>query len=208
MTIPFVETDYLELSRSRYTEQFKDKPVFDAYIKIFIDEITELRDVLKDIKTLRDIDTATGVQLDVIGEIVGQPRVLVDFTLFPYFGFEGSLEGQTFGTYYDSAIGGFWKSIADKEGEDFTVDDDTYRFLIRARIAANIANSTPQGVMDAVNFILGRTDTEIEETGDAHVTIKYGGTLTALQDYFLRGLSSIGSIIPLPICVSYTLQEL
>ena len=69
--IPFVETDYLTVARSRYTQQFKDKPVFDAYVKIVMQEIAELQTAFKDLKQLRDLDNAVGVQLDVVGDIVG-----------------------------------------------------------------------------------------------------------------------------------------
>lgn len=205
--IPFVETDYLTVARSRYTQQFKDKPVFDAYIKIVIQEIEELQAAFKDLKQLRDLDNAVGTQLDLIGAIVGQPRLLVDFALFPLFGFDGATNAQEFGSIADPLLGGVWKSVSDKEGQDFLLDDDDYRFILRARIAANISNTSPQGVMDSVNYILQRTDTEIEEVQPAHVVITHYGTLTSLQEYFLRGLSSIGSIIPLPICVAYTLVD-
>jgi hypothetical protein len=203
-----VEVDYLSQARSRYTQQFKNKPVFDAHIKIFIDEILELQDTFQDLIGLRSLETAVGAQLDMIGAIVGQPRALVDFSLFPFFGFDGASQAQTFGSLYDAALGGTWKSISDSEGASFEVDDDTYRFIIKARIVANISNTTPQGVIDAVNYIVGRTDSSIVEMGNAHLKIKHHATLTTLQEYFLRGLSSIGSIIPLPICVSYEIATL
>ena len=101
-----------------------------------------------------------------------------------------------------------WKSISDSEGASFEVDDDTYRFIIKARIVANISNTTPQGVIDAVNYIVSRTDSSIVEMGNAHLKIIHYATLTELQEYFLRGLSSIGSIIPLPICVSYEIENI
>lgn len=202
--IPFVETDYLTVARSRYTQQFKDKPVFDAYIKIVIQEIEELQAAFKDLKQLRDLDSAVGVQLDVIGDIVGQPRVLVDFTLFPFFGFLEDSSALGFSSLADPTSGGILKSLSDSDGEDYKVDDETYRFILRARIVANISNTTPQGVIDAVNYIVGRTDSNVEEVGNAHLKITHNATLTPLQDYFLRGLSSVGSIIPLPICVSYS----
>lgn len=206
--IPFTEVDFLEEAKARFTQQFKDKPVFEAYIKIVTDELEELQEVYKDLMQLRDLDNAVGTQLDNIGAIVGQPRVLVDFTLFPYFGFDGAPSAETFGTLSDSGVGGYFKSLTDPEGASFEVDDDTYRFLIRARITANKSNTTPQGVIDALNFILETDDCTLEETGNAHVIIKYTVTLTPLQDYFLRGLSSVGSIIPLPICVSYELEQI
>ena len=159
--------------------------------------------MLQDLIGLRSLESAVGSQLDMIGAIVGQPRVLVDFSLFPFFGFDGASQAQTFGSLYDASLGGTWKSISDSEGASFEVDDDTYRFIIRARIVANISNTTPQGVIDSVNYIVGREDSNIVEMGNAHLKITHHATLTALQEYFLRGLSSIGSIIPLPICVSY-----
>lgn len=197
----FTEVDYLSQARSRYTQQFKNKPIFDAHIKIFITEITELQDMFQDLIGLRSLETATGVQLDVIGAIVGQPRVLVDFTLFPFFGFLEDNSSLGFSSLSDPTSGGILKSLADSDGSDYIVDDDTYRFILRARIVANISNTTPQGVIDAVNYIVGRTDSNIEEVGNATIKITHYATLTATQEYFLRGLSSLGSIIPLPIGV-------
>ena len=202
-----VEVDYLSQARSRYTQQFKNKPIFDAHIKIFITEITELQDMLQDLIGLRGLDTATGVQLDLIGSIVGQPRVLVDFTLFPFFGFYEDSTALGFSSLSAPTTGGVLKSLSEGNGEDFVVDDNTYRFILKARIVANISNTTPQGVIDAVNYIVGRTDSAIEEMGNAHLKITHYATLTPLQDYFLRGLSSVGSIIPLPICVSYEIDN-
>lgn len=200
----FTEVDYLSQARSRYTQQFKNKPIFDAHIKIFITEITELQNMLQDLIGLRSLETAVGSQLDLIGAIVGQPRVLVDFTLFPFFGFLEDSSALCFSSLADPTSGGILKSLSDSDGEDYEVDDETYRFILRARIVANISNTTPQGVIDAVNYIVGRTDSNVEEVGNAHLKITHYATLTPLQDYFLRGLSSVGSIIPLPICVSYS----
>ena len=203
-----VEVDYLSQARSRYTQQFKNKPIFDAHIKIVIDEIIELQDMFQDLIGLRGLETATGVQLDIIGAIVGQPRVLVDFTLFPFFGFLEDSSALSFSSLADPTSGGILKSLSDSDGEDYEVDDETYRFILRARIVANISNTTPQGVIDAVNYIVGRTDSNIVELGNARLKIIHYATLTPLQEYFLRGLSSIGSIIPLPICVSYEIENL
>ena len=197
------EVDYLTQARSRYTQQFKNKPIFDAHINIFITEITEIQDMLQDLIGLRSLETAVGSQLDMIGAIVGQPRVLVDFTLFPFFGFLEDSSALGFSSLADPTSGGILKSLSDSDGEDYEVDDETYRFILRARIVANISNTTPQGVIDSVNYIVGRTDSNIEELGNANLKITYYATLTPLQEYFLRGLSSIGSIIPLPIGVSW-----
>lgn len=203
MTIsPFNEVDYLAEARGRYTEQFKDKPVFDAYVKIVMDMLNEIQAVFKDLKQLRSIDTASGAQLDLIGEIVGQPRTLVNYDAFPYFGFDGASGAETFGTVSDSTVGGVFRSYLQEEGAAAVVDDETYRFIIKARIIANTTRATPQAVIDGLNFITGNTTSSIVEQPNAHLTLEIQNTLTDFQSYFLRGLSEQGSIVPIPIGVT------
>jgi len=195
------EVDYLAQSRSRYTQQFKNKPIFDAHLKIFITEVLELQEMLQDLIGLRGLETATGTQLDVIGAIIGQPRVLINFTLFPFFGTYEEASALSFGDLAAPSVGGVMRSLSESIGTDYKIDDDTYRFILRARIAANISDTTPQGVINAVNYITGRTDSSLEEIGNANIRIIHYAILTPLQEYFLRGMSSIGSIVPLPIGV-------
>ena len=77
----FSIVDYLEEGRSRVTEQFKDKNVFDKYLQLLLGGKIELQEVFRQLMQERSIDTATGAQLDIIGDIVGQPRELIDLSL-------------------------------------------------------------------------------------------------------------------------------
>jgi hypothetical protein len=201
-TNAFTEVDYLSEGRGRYTEQFKDKPVFDAYLRLAFNALNELQDTFKDLMQLRSIDTATGVQLDLIGKLIGQPRSLVNYTAFPFFGFDGSSGAETFGTLSDASLGGLFRSKDQEEGGAAVVDDTTYRFLIKARIAANTSTATPEAVISGLNFITDNSNTTIVEQPDAHLQIEVENTLTDLQAYFLTGLSNEGSIVPVPIGVT------
>lgn len=82
-TNEFIEVDYLEEARSRVTEQFKEKPIFDKYLELLIGGKIELQQVFKDLMQKRSLDTAEGAQLDQIGEIVGQGRTLVNVQTMP-----------------------------------------------------------------------------------------------------------------------------
>lgn len=86
-TNPFNFVDYLELARSRTTEQFKleNAPVFDRYLQLLVVEIQNLQQVFRDLKQLRSLDTAVGDQLDIIGDIVGQDRVLLSADLYSFW---------------------------------------------------------------------------------------------------------------------------
>ena len=88
MITPFTEVQYLEEARDRVTEQFKDKTVFDKYLQLLIDQQDSIQQVFKDLIQKRSIDEATGATLDIIGEIVGQPRELISADLFNFFGFQ------------------------------------------------------------------------------------------------------------------------
>ena len=201
-TNAFTEIDYLAEGRGRVTEQFKNKPVFDAFLKLVMDYLNELQIVYKDLMQLRSINTATGAQLDLIGNIVGQPRTLVNYNAFPYFGFDGATGAEPFGTLSDSTVGGVFRSRLQEEGSSATVDDETYRFIIKARIIANSTRATPQAIIDGLNFITGNTTSRLVEQPNAHVTLEIQNTLTDFQRYFLTGLSSQGSIVPVPISVA------
>jgi len=54
--------------------QLRDKARFTTLVRIYATLFQELEDVFWDLYTLRRIDTATGIQLDVIGRIVDEPR--------------------------------------------------------------------------------------------------------------------------------------
>jgi hypothetical protein len=47
---------------------------FQNYIKIMIDRLQELEDEMQKWKNVRNIQSVTGVILDIVGEIVGEPR--------------------------------------------------------------------------------------------------------------------------------------
>lgn len=201
-TNAFTEIDYLAEGRGRVTEQFKNKPVFDAFLKLVMDYLNELQTVYKDSMQLRSINTATGAQLDLIGNIVGQPRTLVNYDAFPYFGFDGAMAAETFGTVSDSTVGGLFRSVNQSEGASAEVDDETYRFLIKARIIANTTRATPEAIISGLNFVTGNANTSIVEQPNAHITLEVQNNLTDFQAYFLQGLSEQGSIIPIPIGVA------
>ena len=126
----FTSIDYLNEARERYTEAFKEKEVFDRYIQQVIEQQTQLQQVFKDLLQKRSIDTATGATLDIIGEIVGQPRELISADLFRFFGFEGVLQADAFGDGINSILGGKFYNFGDATGGNVLLDDETYRLFI------------------------------------------------------------------------------
>lgn len=69
MTIAHV-TEALE----RLPEQFKDKPNLIAFLSALVAPVQDIEDAMQQLLLERDIETAVGVQLDMLGAIVGQAR--------------------------------------------------------------------------------------------------------------------------------------
>lgn len=72
---------------SRLLTQFREAPKLQGYSKALMSEANPIECALIDTLAGRSIDTATGAQLDIIGEIVGQAREVVDASLLTYFGY-------------------------------------------------------------------------------------------------------------------------
>ena len=73
----------------RLASQYSDRPNILAYIEALLDAYQELEDVFQFMALQTDIDVAEGVNLDIIGEIVGISRIIPDSIAIQFFGFEG-----------------------------------------------------------------------------------------------------------------------
>ena len=63
---------YLDL----ITSQYKDKPNFTAFLTAFLTPLDDTETCAKTIRTAFDIDQAEGVQLDILGQILGVSRTV------------------------------------------------------------------------------------------------------------------------------------
>lgn len=161
---PFEVKDYLGEARERYTEQFKDKDVFDRYVRLALETKGAIQEVLKDLIQRRSIDTATGKQLDLIGQIVGQERFLIAGQYDDgVFAFDEYTSGETFGTLRDEHEGGAFVSLSDEPRGLAMMNDATYRLFIKAKIQKNIMVSTPEEFLAMLQFILGATNIVLRE---------------------------------------------
>ncbi|MBU5379523.1 DUF2612 domain-containing protein [Pantoea septica] len=78
--------------------------------------------------TAFDIDSAVGVQLDVLGEWIGRTRVVSQPISGVYFSFD------TDGLGWDQGV---WQGPFDPDAGFTSLSDDTYRVILKAKIAIN-----------------------------------------------------------------------
>lgn len=188
--VPFDSTDYLFEARDRITEQFKNKDVLDRYLQLLIDQQDSIQQVFKDLIQKRSIDEATGATLDIIGEIVGQPRELISADLFNFFGFQGALKADTFGDFGVVNVGSKFYDFGTPLGGNVLLDDETYRLFIKAKILKNRTASTPEEFLAFVNFLFGTSTTAIIAEGDAEYTVLFGRELSAFEQVLLNYVSN------------------
>ena len=202
---PFEIKDYLAEARSRVTEQFKDKEVFDRYIQLMISSSEEVQTVLKDLMQKRSLDTAQGVQLDILGEIVGQPRTLLDTDLLEYFGFSGYPDVQGFGDKNNPTTGGEFYSFGNPLTGNILLNDKQYRLFIKAKILKNKTNATPNDFLDFIGFVFGTTTNAVIAEGNASFTILIGKELSTFERLLLTYSGDVegykAPFIPKPVGV-------
>jgi hypothetical protein len=189
-TNPFQITDYLTEARDRVTQQFVGKDIFDRYLQLLVFGQAEVQETLKQLMQLRSIDTAEGVQLDNIGEIVGQPRELIQADLYEYFGMQSALNAQSFGEVGDTTVGGLFYSFGNPLGGNILLDDATYRKFIKAKIFKNTTASTPEEFLAVINLIFGTTSSALIADGEAAFTLLFGRPLTNFEKVLLTYVST------------------
>lgn len=161
---PFAEVDYLSEAKERETEQFKNKEVFNKYLELLLTDQVYLQEVLKDVMQNRSLDTAEGYQLDVIGRLLGQPRVLFDSAIIRYFGFRGADGASPYKSVTDSErVYGTWKSVNDPLLGIRELTDNEYRRLLKLKILKNTSNATITAFSDGVRLLFGIDSLDYQE---------------------------------------------
>lgn len=186
---PFTVVPYLSEARERITEQFKDKVVVDKYLQLLLAENIQLQEVFRQLMQERSIDTAVGAQLDIIGDIVGQPRELIDTALIDYFAFVGYPGAQSYGDLDDSSAGGYYYSYGDPLAGNTLLNDEQYRLFIKAKIIKNNTNVTPNQLLEFISFVFGVNVNNIVAEGNAEFTLMIGKELSSFEQVLLNYVS-------------------
>lgn len=184
---PFEIKEYLKDVRSKVTFAFEESPVFDKYLQLLTLPAAEMQIVLSQLMKQRSVDTAVGKQLDIIGDIVGQPRELLDSDFIPYFGYEGAFEAQSYGDVSDTSKGGYYWDINTSLTGNILLSDEQYRLFIKAKILKNITRSTPEDVIKFVVFVFGAKKVQItQDEGADQALIMVSDDLDNFQIALLR----------------------
>lgn len=134
--------DYLALVPSWHSQQPKFMSTIATLVQPLVDAQTMLDKLVRDF----DLDTAIGIQLDMLGQWIGRSRYITAEITGVYFSF--NLPEQRCG--FDQGV---WKRPFDADTGCTTLDDDTYRAVLKLQAIANSWHGTVSEIIDAFNLV-------------------------------------------------------
>lgn len=151
-------TPYTSLIASEH----QNAPKFMATVAASCQPFADILAVLLSIPGLYDLDAAAGAQLDTVGEWVGISRELSEPLTGVYF----SLDTAGLGLDQGSLLGPF-----DPTTGIVALPDDSYRTLVRAKIAANQWDGTVPQAYAIWNLIFSPVGSQILIQDNSNMTM-------------------------------------
>lgn len=149
------------------TTEHQNRPKFIATVSASVSPFAKIQEVLRSLPRAFDIDTAVGHQLDVLGEWIGRSRRINEPISGVYMEWDGAAN-----------VGweaGNWKGPFDPDDGVISLPDDSYRLLLKAKIAANAWDGTIPGAYAVWENIFTGSYLIIEDLQDMTMAIGVSG---------------------------------
>jgi Protein of unknown function (DUF2612) len=170
----------IDYYKSLITSEHKNRPKYIAWLAVLLTPLNDAAIFLNTMYQYFDINIAVGDQLDLIGVIVGQNR-LVDITT----------------TIDDVSNVDSIQNFDTLDSNDSNLIDDDYRFLLKAKMINNVWDGTIETLVTMWNKLFPENTIIIYDNQDMTLTVTLAGNL----DNIKRQLITNGYIIPKPMCV-------
>lgn len=172
--------------------QYRGKPKARQTVGLLLSETKKTFESVIDLSMILNIDQATGHALDLIGRHVGINRIMKSFIPKEYFGWSGVDGAKGFG------LGIFYRH-GDSLTESSKLNDDDYRFFIKAKIIKNYQSPDLASITHSVRNLLGETAYIIDNYDMTMNVIVPDTQLTPFRIYAIQKLD----ILVRPIGVNY-----
>ena len=172
--------------------QYRSKPKALGTIKaIYVETDQTFRNIIQ-VADILNIDDATGYALDLVGKHVGVSRVLPTAIAKEYFGW---LEDDTALSFN---VGEFYRN-GDALHASVVLNDNDYRFFIKARITKNYQNGEISNIVNSIKFVIGKHGNIIDSQ---NMTINVLVNSDQLNSLTLYAISKM-DILARPVGVMY-----
>lgn len=151
---------------SKYTDLITNyhsqKPLFVEHIDLITRPLTDAANAMTSLVTEFDIDEASGAQLDILGKWIGRTRVVSQPIFGIYFSFD------TDGLGFDQGV---WQGPYDPDAGFTNLSDDTYRIVLKAKIAINHWDGTNETLPEILDTALAGSGLEMQIIDNQDMTI-------------------------------------
>lgn len=151
---------------SKYTDLITNyhagKPIFFQHVDLSTRPLTDVSTSLNALISAFDIDTAVGVQLDILGEWIGRSRIVSVPISGIYFSFD------TDGLGWDQGV---WQGPFDPDSGYTALSDETYRVILKAKIAINNWDGTNDSLPQILDTALAGSGLRMQIVDNQDMTI-------------------------------------
>jgi hypothetical protein len=165
--------DYLNL----ITSEHRGKEKFEATVVAGVSPFSKLQAVMLDLPADFDIDSAVGVQLDAVGAWIGRSRRIDTPLVGVYFAWDDLAS--------DGWESGIWKGPFDPDSGLVDLPDDSYRVLLKAKIAANSWDGTIPGAYAIWATVFTNSQLVIQDNQDMSMVVGIAGQPLSIVDQAL-----------------------
>lgn len=163
-------TDRVAQARGLLIQQYKESPNLNGLIDSATLRLQNIEDEHEKLLTQRSLETAAGVNLDIIGKIVVLDRPFTDPEPEDIFTFENPSEiGKGYTDTANSQVGGYYIGLNPIDNQKYS--DSLYRFTLRAKIIYNTTNATLPDMHAYASFVFGVESIILERAGAVDVNI-------------------------------------
>ena len=156
--------DYQSLITTEHAQQ----PLYRAVIAALVAGFADTNNVVASMPAGYDVDVAAGVQLDSVGLWVGISRNINVPLINAYFSLD------TTGIGFD---GGVWRGQYDASTGVISLDDGTYRQLIKTKIGANQWDGTLSNAALILSSLFAGTSVFLVDNQDMSMIVGLSGVL-------------------------------
>ena len=146
----------------RITNYHRGKPLFVDHVDLSTRPLTDTSVAIKGLVSAFDIDEAIGVQLDALGEWIGRSRIVSQPISGVYFSFD------TDGLGWDQGV---WQGPYDPDSGYTSLSDETYRIILKAKIAINNWDGTNDSLPPILETALAGSGLTMQIVDNQDMTI-------------------------------------
>ena len=172
--------------------QYRTKPKALGTIRAIYAETDNTFKNVVQLADILNIDNATGYALDLVGRHVGVFRVLPTAIAKEYFGW---LEDDTALSFN---VGEFYRN-GDALHASVVLNDNDYRFFIKARITKNYQTGEISNIVNSIKFVIGKHGNIIDSQNMTMNVLVNSDQLSSLTFYAISKMD----ILARPVGVMY-----